>query len=153
MTGAPDSSGSQRHSPEDTKGVTSPSGSLLGAESTASCSPSIGGSWGLSLGKVLLPPPQRARGESEDGGVCSREHEGSRQVATAQTDFSLPWPGLAFSLPRPQPSDSARETGKATPSQPLVLALLASHLVSETTRLASLLPEGSDLLHRSSAVT
>lgn len=44
--------------------------------------------------------------------VCAA---GSMRVATAQTDFSLPWPGLVFSLSRPQPSDSARETRKADP--------------------------------------
>lgn len=51
-------------------------------------------------------------------------------MAIVQTDFSSPWPGLAFSPPRLpdrlQPLYSVREAEKADSLQPLYLALLAS---------------------------
>lgn len=130
MTGAPDPSGPQRHSPEDTQGV---------AESF----------WNSpGSGERCLPaaPPQEGAGPLSGGGApastaehavnrrmvawCSSKREGGRRVATVQTDFGSPGPGLAFSLPRlpdrPQPLYSAREAEKADPLQPLFLALLAS---------------------------
>lgn len=53
---------------------------------------------------ALLPPPQRARGESEDGGGGAarsvRVPDMAGRQATAHTDLGSTWTDLAFSLPR-----------------------------------------------------
>lgn len=54
---------------------------------------------------ALQPLPQRARGESEDGGGGAAESMrvpdvAGRQAATAQINFGSPWLGLASNLPQ-----------------------------------------------------
>lgn len=83
---------------------------------------------------VLLPPPQTARGGSEDGGDGAAESMRVPDVAGRQqqptltrAQFGRTWYSASSRLPaKPWPSVSTWEAGEADPSQPLVLALLAS---------------------------